>query len=50
MPSHVIVRELNTPQRLYRLAEALTMRGYKADAVEKIIGGNFARVFQEVCG
>lgn len=50
MPSHVIVRELNTPQRLYRLAEALTRRGYKAAAVEKIIGGNFARLFQEVCG
>jgi membrane dipeptidase len=49
-PSHVIVRELNSPQRLYRLAEALTKRGYKADAVEKIIGGNFARLFQEVCG
>jgi membrane dipeptidase len=49
-PFHVIVRELNSPQRLYRLAEALTKRGYKADAVEKIIGGNFARLFQEVCG
>lgn len=50
MPSHVIVRELNTPQRLYRLAEALTKRGYKAAEVEKIIGGNFLRLFQEVCG
>jgi len=49
-PSHVIVREMNTPQRLYRLAEALAKRGYKAAAVEKIIGGNFARLFQEVCG
>jgi membrane dipeptidase len=44
------VRELNSPQRLLRLAEALAKRGYKDDAIEKIIGGNFVRLFREVCG
>lgn len=50
IPSHIHVRELNSPQRLLRLAEALTKRGYKDDAIEKIIGGNFVRLFREVCG
>jgi membrane dipeptidase len=50
MPSHVVVPELNSPRRLYRLAEGLRKRGYKTDAIEKIIGGNFARLFREVCG
>jgi membrane dipeptidase len=50
IPSHINVRELNSPQRLLRLAEALAKRGYKDDAIEKIIGGNFVRLFREVCG
>lgn len=50
MPHHVIVRELNSPARLLRLAEALSRRGYKSAAIEKIIGGNFTRLFREVCG
>lgn len=50
IPSHVMVRELNSPKRLSRLAEGLERRGYKADAIEKIIGGNFARLFREACG
>jgi len=50
IPSHVHVGELNSSQRLLRLAEALAKRGYKDDAIEKIIGGNFVRLFREVCG
>ncbi len=50
IPSHINVRALNSPQRLLRLAEALAKRGYKGDAIEKIIGGNFVRLFREVCG
>lgn len=50
MPHHTIVPALNTPKRLYVLAEGLSKRGYKGAAIEKIIGGNFARVFGEVCG
>ena len=50
IPSHIHVRELNSPQRLLRLADALAKRGYKDEAIEKIIGGNFVRLFREVCG
>jgi membrane dipeptidase len=50
MPTHVNVEDLNSPNRLYRLAEAIAKRGHKAAAIEKIIGGNFQRLFQEVCG
>jgi membrane dipeptidase len=47
---HVTVTELDGPDRLRVLAGALARRGYKEDAVEKILGGNFARVFGAVCG
>lgn len=50
MPSHVTVQELETPQRFHLLADALAKRGYKAGDVEKVLGGNFARVFGAVCG
>jgi membrane dipeptidase len=50
IPSHIRVRQLNTPQRMQVLAEAFQKRGYAADAVDKIMGGNFRRVFGEVCG
>ena len=49
-PKHVVVPDLNTPKRMQVLADALKRRGYKADAVEKVLGGNFLRVFREVCG
>ncbi|HEX6899290.1 MAG TPA: membrane dipeptidase [Thermoanaerobaculia bacterium] len=47
---HVTVQELDTPKRMEVLAGALAKRGYKGDAVEKVLGGNFARVFGAVCG
>jgi microsomal dipeptidase-like Zn-dependent dipeptidase len=50
LSQHINVRELNSPQRLLRLTDALAKRGYKDDAIEKIIGGNFVRLFREVCG
>jgi membrane dipeptidase len=50
IPNHVLVRELNSPRRLYVLADALSRKGYKADGIEKIIGGNFVRFLREVCG
>lgn len=49
-PKHVTVPDLNTPRRLQVLADALARRGYKGDAVDKILGGNFVRVFRAVCG
>jgi membrane dipeptidase len=47
---HVTVTELDGANRMQVLAGALARRGYKEDAVEKILGGNFARVFEAVCG
>jgi len=47
---HMRVPELSHPQRLLHLAQALEKRGYKARTIEKIIGGNYARVFKEVVG
>jgi len=49
-PKHVIIFELNTPLRLRRLAEGLDKRGYKTGEIEKILGGNFARIFRDICG
>lgn len=50
VPNHVLVTALNSPQRLLRLAEGLARRRYKAADIDKIIGGNFVRLFREVCG
>ncbi len=47
---HMRVPELSHPQRLLHLAQALHKRGYKARTIEKIIGGNYVRVFKEVVG
>jgi len=49
-PKHVTVTTLDGPNRLQVLADALAKRGYKDGDVEKILGGNFARVFAAVCG
>lgn len=50
IPKHVITRELNSPARLLVLADALARRGYAEDRIEKVIGGNFVRVFGAACG
>ncbi len=47
---HMRVPALSHPQRLLHLAEALQASGYKSGAIEKIIGGNYARVFKTVVG
>ena len=49
-PVHVRVPELNQPRRLLVLADALARRGYKESDIERIIGGNFFRLFKEVVG
>jgi len=50
IPKHVRVRELNSPRRMVILADALKKRGHTSDSIDKIIGGNFCRVFGEICG
>ncbi len=47
---HMRVPELSHPRRLLHLAEALHARGYRARTIEKILGGNYRRVFAEVVG
>lgn len=42
------VPDLNTPRRLETLADRLLARGHSEARVEKILGGNFARLFREV--
>jgi membrane dipeptidase len=44
----LLVPEYNSPRRLERLADDLLRRGHPAGRVEKILGGNFARLFREV--
>jgi membrane dipeptidase len=44
------IPELNTADRMEKIAAALDGRGYKATAIEKILGGNFNRVLGEIWG
>ena len=44
------IPELNTADRMERIAAALSARGYKAAAIEKVLGGNFHRVLGEIWG
>lgn len=44
----MFVPELNYPNRMELIAEKLLKRGHKEARVEKIIGGNFARLMKEV--
>ncbi|HBO91355.1 MAG TPA: hypothetical protein DD460_11455 [Acidobacteria bacterium] len=49
-PKHVLIQELNTAFRMLVLADGLEKRGYTASQIEKILGGNFLRVFREIVG
>ncbi|WP_394830821.1 dipeptidase [Pendulispora rubella] len=44
------VPDLNTPRRFQVLGEKLLARKHPESRVRKILGGNFARLFTEVCG
>lgn len=43
-----LVPEYNDPRRLTTLADDLAHRGWPSSRIEKILGGNFARLFAEV--
>ncbi len=45
-PTYVV--RLNTPRRIEIIADQLLKRGYSTSTVEKVIGGNFVRVFGEI--
>jgi membrane dipeptidase len=44
------VPDLNTPHRYEKLAALLSKRGHADTQIEKILGGNFARLFRDVWG
>jgi len=44
---YTFVPDLNTPRRIQKLGELLAARGHSPRRIEKIVGGNFARLFQE---
>jgi len=44
------IPELNKVRRMEAIAEALHARGYRASAIEKILGANFHRVLGEIWG
>lgn len=46
----LLVPEYNSPRRLEQLADDLLRRGHSTARIEKILGGNFARLFGEVWG
>jgi membrane dipeptidase len=45
-----MVPELNSHRRMKLVAGALSARGHSDDRIEKVIGGNFLRLSQEVWG
>jgi membrane dipeptidase len=46
--SFTFAPDLNTPRRYEKIALLLSQRGHSDARIEKILGGNFARLFREV--
>ena len=44
----LFIAELNHPRRIEGVVRGLRQRKYSTDVIEKIIGGNFHRVFKEI--
>ena len=44
------IPELDPPERFRSIAHGLSRRGHRADAVEKILGGNWSRYLSDVLG
>jgi len=44
------IPELDPPERFRSIARGLSRRGYKPDAIEKILGGNWHRYLSDVLG
>jgi membrane dipeptidase len=49
-PRHRYVAELKSRANLRSLTEAMEARGYGEPRIRKILGLNFLRVFEQVCG
>jgi membrane dipeptidase len=50
LPQHVVIPELNNIRRFFTIQAALEKRGYQAAQIEKIMGGNWLRVYTESLG
>ncbi len=48
--AYQVILEYNDARRFQRLADDLVARGWSERRVEKVLGGNFARVYSEVWG
>ena len=46
--AYQVVLDYNEPRRMHLLAEDLSARGWPASRIHKLLGANFARVFEEV--
>jgi|ERR1043165_3038578 membrane dipeptidase len=42
------IPDMNTPRKMEIITDALLKRGYSSRAVQKVLGGNFKRVFREI--
>src|SRR5829696_3640511 len=49
-PPHAVIPELNNVRRMYLLENALRQRRFTQMEIEKIMGGNWTRVLQDVLG
>lgn len=50
LPRHCVIPELNNVRRLFTIQAALEKKGHSAAEVEKIMGGNWVRVYTESLG
>jgi len=50
LPKHVVIPELNNVRRMFRIDEALARAEFSSTDRERIMGGNWIRVLEEVLG
>lgn len=50
LPAHCVIPELNNIRRFYTIQAALERKGYKSSEIDKIMGGNWARLYTESLG
>jgi len=50
LPEHCVIPELNNIRRFYTIQAALEKKGHKASEIDKIMGGNWVRLYTESLG
>jgi membrane dipeptidase len=48
LPAHAVIPEFNSIDRIAVIQQALEQGGFKASEIDRILGGNWLRVFREV--